>query len=87
MTKNRIEDREVIDCIGEKNQYWDQVLSFAERLLSSDNPSEIIADYVTKLTYSDFDLDSVDPLDALVSVAADWGVATSEEDEYYEELA
>jgi hypothetical protein len=86
MARNRLQEDEVIDYIGEKTQYWNQAAKFAERILSSDNPSEIVADFVTKLAFKDVDADEVDPIDILQSVSADWGVAISEDDEDYEDL-
>jgi hypothetical protein len=76
----------VIDSIGERTQYWNQAARFAERLLSSDNPTEIVADFLTKLAFNDVDPDEVDVMDILTAVSAEWGLSVSGEDEDYEDL-
>jgi len=86
MARNRLKDPEVIDYIGERTQYWNQASRFAERILASDNPTEILADFITKVAFKDVDPDEIDPMDILASVSAEWGVSVSEDDGDYEDL-
>jgi hypothetical protein len=81
------EDRNVIDLVTFKNRYWEHVLEIATRIVSSDSPGEILADFVTALRFGETDREDLclDPSDMLRHCAEDWGVEIyADDDELYD---
>jgi hypothetical protein len=80
----RSEDETVIDVVSFKNQYWELCLEIASRIVESENPAEVIADFVTAMRFGHSQ--DNDPADALRHCAEDWNVGVYDEEDEYESL-
>ena len=78
MSRQTIQVHAVNDMVGERNTYWDKAAQTAEKLIGSDNATEILADFITKLAYSPSD---ADPMQVLNTVCWDWDCDVEEDEE------
>lgn len=71
----------VTDSVADRNSYWDRAASLVEKMMGSDNATEIMADFLTKLAYSPTD---ADPVQVLGTCCWDWDCAIDEDEEEVE---
>lgn len=85
MPRSVREDHSDIDVVSSKNRYWETVLDMASRIVESENPAEVLADFVTGLAFRDFPSDA-DPSDTLRHCADKWSVDINADFDEYEDI-